>query len=116
MTSVHQKSDSFSGSVDKNLARSSIDSRGSDDGSPLTQHNGHSLPNGDNASDDSADPVERLQRELERAREEKETLATQYRNLLAKLTQMRTTLGNKLQQDAVSIYCLEILDQILYSI
>jgi len=61
--------------------------------------NGHSELNG---VDSSGDPVQRLERELNRAREEKETLATQYRNLLAKLTQMRTSLGNKLQQDAVS--------------
>ncbi|KAG1823634.1 uncharacterized protein BJ212DRAFT_1444722 [Suillus subaureus] len=46
------------------------------------------------------DPVEKLKRELEREREEKENLAAQYRNLLAKLTTMRTSLGNKLQQDA----------------
>jgi hypothetical protein len=47
------------------------------------------------------DPLEQLQRELQRTRDEKETLATQYRNLLSKLTNMRTTLGTKLQQDAV---------------
>lgn len=49
----------------------------------------------------SDDPLERLQRELDVTREEKENLATQYSNLLAKLTQMRNTLGNKLKQDAV---------------
>ena len=47
------------------------------------------------------DPVQRLEQELQRTREEKDALATQYRNLLAKLTTMRTTLGNKLKQDAV---------------
>ncbi|CAL1699133.1 unnamed protein product [Somion occarium] len=47
------------------------------------------------------DPIQRLQRELERTREEKDNLAAQYRNLLAKLTTMRTTLGNKLKQDAL---------------
>ncbi|EJF60500.1 hypothetical protein DICSQDRAFT_155665 [Dichomitus squalens LYAD-421 SS1] len=46
------------------------------------------------------DPVQRLEQELQRTREEKDALATQYRNLLAKLTTMRTTLGNKLKQDA----------------
>ncbi|TDL22744.1 hypothetical protein BD410DRAFT_821056 [Rickenella mellea] len=46
------------------------------------------------------DRYERIQRELERTREEKETLATQYRNLVAKLNTMRTTLGTKLKQDA----------------
>lgn len=55
------------------------------------------------AEDGDGDPIERLQRELERTRDEKEALATQYRNLLAKLTTMRTTLGNKLKQDAVSL-------------
>ena len=47
------------------------------------------------------DPVQRLEQELQRTREEKDALAAQYRNLLAKLTTMRTTLGNKLKQDAV---------------
>jgi hypothetical protein len=47
------------------------------------------------------DPVLELRRQLERTNEEKEHLATQYRSLLAKLTTMRTTLGNKLKQDAV---------------
>lgn len=63
-------------------------------------------PNGTNGTepdedDANLDPVERLQRELQRTKEEKDTLATQYRNLLSKLTTMRTTLGNKLKQDAV---------------
>ncbi|KAF8627337.1 hypothetical protein AX15_004410 [Amanita polypyramis BW_CC] len=56
--------------------------------------------NGRDDDTEDLDPVARLQRELDRAREEKESLATQYRNLLAKLTTMRTTLGNKLKQDA----------------
>jgi hypothetical protein len=51
--------------------------------------------------DTDADPVASLQLQLERTMEEKESLAAQYRTLLAKLTTMRTTLGNKLQQDAV---------------
>ncbi|EPT02100.1 hypothetical protein FOMPIDRAFT_1059377 [Fomitopsis schrenkii] len=50
--------------------------------------------------DEELDPIQRLQRELERTKEEKDTLAAQYRNLLSKLTTMRTTLGNKLKQDA----------------
>jgi hypothetical protein len=49
----------------------------------------------------SNDPVEILRRELDVTKEEKEKLAAQYSNLLAKLTQMRTTLGTKLKQDAV---------------
>jgi len=71
--------------------------------------------NGRTSPDSESDPVAQLQRELERTREEKETLAGQYRNLLAKLTTMRTTLGNKLQQDAVRTlipfmnYCMVLL-------
>jgi hypothetical protein len=60
--------------------------------------------NGSEYSEDSdLDPVERLQKELERTKGEKDVLASQYRTLLSKLTAMRTTLGNKLQQDAVSL-------------
>jgi hypothetical protein len=59
--------------------------------------NGHAK----DAPEDDADPVTRLQRELEKTREEKETLAAQYRNLLSRLTTMKNTLGNKLKQDAV---------------
>ena len=67
-------------------------------------------PNGLNTNGDAQpvsedlDPIQRLEQELQRTREEKDTLATQYRNLLAKLTTMRTTLGNKLKQDAVRAY------------
>lgn len=48
--------------------------------------------------------VESLQRQLQQEREEKENLAAQYHSLLAKLTTMRTSLGNKLKQDAVRVH------------
>jgi uncharacterized protein YlxW (UPF0749 family) len=100
-TSSHSPSNSIS----TREARLSIDSeRSVSNSAPPTLPNGlngHTLSNGKQNEDDDGDQVERLQRELEQTREEKETLATQYRNLLAKLTQMRTTLGNKLKQDAV---------------
>jgi hypothetical protein len=93
------------GSMSQTLSetRLSLDSDRSSTPSPFVHSNGHTLVNGSKKSDDDepSDPVEKLQRELERTREEKETLAAQYRNLLAKLTTMRTTLGNKLKQDAV---------------
>ncbi|KAK0458898.1 uncharacterized protein EV420DRAFT_1270175 [Desarmillaria tabescens] len=81
-----------------NDLRLSVDSDRSQNDSPPVHING---ANGSAPHDsEDGDMVSRLQRELERTREEKEHLATQYRNLLAKLTQMRTTLGNKLGQDA----------------
>lgn len=115
MASSHKPSGSVSGSVDNapKDARSSIDSE-RDVESPPPQQNGHS--NGDAHPDDTDDPIERLQRELERTKDEKEKLATQYRNLLAKLTQMRTTLGNKLQQDAVCSFQVHICAQFTISI
>ena len=75
------------------LSRLSLDS---DRGSPSPP-----VVNGHSNEDDSLDPLTRLQRELDRTKEEKESLAEQYRTLLTKLTTMRTTLGNKLKQDAV---------------
>ncbi|KAI0280191.1 hypothetical protein BGY98DRAFT_965096 [Russula aff. rugulosa BPL654] len=52
---------------------------------------------------DGLDLVSKLQQELERTREEKDDLATQYRNLLGKLQNMRNSLSNKLKQDAVCL-------------
>lgn len=105
MASSHRSSGSISSSSVVKESRASIDSeRGSDVGSPPILQNGvqgHATSNGVGHEDDTDDPVMRLQRELDRTNEEKEKLATQYRNLLGKLTQMRTSLGNKLQQDAV---------------
>ncbi|KDQ09068.1 hypothetical protein BOTBODRAFT_117647 [Botryobasidium botryosum FD-172 SS1] len=65
--------------------------------------------------DDAGGPsrLQVLEEELERTKEEKESLATQYRNLLAKLTTMRTTLGNKLKQDAEELDRREQLVQSL---
>ena len=56
------------------------------------------------------EPVQRLQVELARMKEEKDTLAAQYNSLLAKLTTMRTTLGNKLKQDAVRSSCRSVAE------
>ncbi|KAJ7461844.1 hypothetical protein B0H11DRAFT_1735726 [Mycena galericulata] len=94
--------------------RLSLDSDRSNTSSPPVHNgvNGYSLSNGTQNDDEGpSDPIEKLQRELERTREEKETLAAQYRNLLAKLTTMRTTLGNKLKQDAEELDRREVLVQ-----
>lgn len=81
--------------------RSSQDSERSSTSSPVVGVNGHSRTL---VNEEGLDPIEKLKRELEHERQEKENLAAQYRNLLAKLTTMRTSLGNKLQQDAVRFY------------
>ncbi|PPQ81925.1 hypothetical protein CVT25_013773 [Psilocybe cyanescens] len=104
MANSHRSSGSYSGSV-KNLvkeSRSSIDSERSTDTdvTPPDTNGVHDQSNGTDHGEESDDSIERLQRELDRTKDEKEKLATQYRNLLGKLTQMRTSLGNKLQQDA----------------
>ena len=82
---------------DTNGVRSSLDSDRSSSPSPAKGLNGDA----DDHDLADMDPVERLQAQLERTRQEKDALAAQYNNLLAKLTTMRTTLGNKLKQDAV---------------
>ena len=60
-------------------------------GTPSPRHSGELEP----------DRIIQLQKELEKTRQEKEALATQYQNLVTRLNNMRTTLGNKLKQDAV---------------
>lgn len=65
-----------------------------------------SVSHGRNTSSSSSKPSEQvsiLRGELERVRSEKDTLDEHYRTLLEKVTAMRTTLGNKLKQDAVRI-------------
>lgn len=63
-------------------------------------------PQTDTIEDENGEPiddVQKLQLELERTRAEKDVLADQYNGLLAKLTTMRNTLGNKLKEDAVRL-------------
>lgn len=82
--------------------------------------NGNDEPNHVKETDDEAEGVEafnegalleeqdsngrmaQLQAELERITSERDTFQSQYRGLLGKLSNMRTTLGDKLRQDAVS--------------
>ena len=51
----------------------------------------------------SESDIDRFQSELQKTKDEKDALATQYNNLLTKLTDMRTRLGAKLKQDAVCL-------------
>jgi hypothetical protein len=82
-------------------SRSSFDSDRSS--SPSVTTNG--VVNGrKHSTEDDSDPISKLKLQLERTKEEKEALAAQYRTLLAKLTTMKTSLGNKLKQDAVCGY------------
>lgn len=95
--SAQSPSRPFSPAAVQNGARTSTDSEPSTSGLLV-----NGAAHRDDADQDlDTGPLERLQRQLARERAEKEDLTTQYRNLLAKLTTMRTTLGNKLKQDAV---------------
>ncbi|KIK21285.1 hypothetical protein PISMIDRAFT_681520 [Pisolithus microcarpus 441] len=60
----------------------------------------HPVTNGRVHTPENGQDSESLRRKLQQALEEKEDLSTQYHNLLAKLTAMRTSLGTKLKQDA----------------
>jgi predicted nucleic acid-binding Zn-ribbon protein len=63
--------------------------------------------NGRNSEEDAPeDRIAELEAELERTKEERENYASQYQALLARIQTMRTTLGNKLREDAVGIYYL----------
>ncbi|KAF8314968.1 hypothetical protein DL93DRAFT_2036492, partial [Clavulina sp. PMI_390] len=60
----------------------------------------HSNGTSKGGSSQPSDQISVLRAELERTRAEKDTLDEHYRTLLDKVTAMRTTLGNKLKQDA----------------
>jgi hypothetical protein len=72
---------------------------------PVEKLNGLHI-NGDNEDDELPNTVDALKAELERVRAEKDTLASQYSSLVQKLNAMRTSVANKLQQDAVRLHCL----------
>ena len=59
-------------------------------------------PTSDVEDEEEAEKSE-LRQSYARVKSEKEQLETQYRSLLAKLTSMRNTLGDKLKQDAVGL-------------
>ena len=103
MSSWQPPSRPFSPAVVPNGARTSTDSEPTTNALAINGMAPHD--DADQDQDPDMDPLERLQRQLARERAEKEDLATQYRNLLGKLTTMRTTLGNKLKQDAVRPFC-----------
>ncbi|KAG8741949.1 hypothetical protein FRC10_002261 [Ceratobasidium sp. 414] len=57
----------------------------------------------DEAPKTNEERIAQLEQELEKTRAESDSWAEQYRTLLAKLTTMRATLANKLQQDAAEL-------------
>lgn len=79
------------------------DTKDLSNGSLLNGVNGKSTPSPRHSGEHSSpDRTIKLEKELERTKQEKEALSTQYQNLVTRLNNMRTTLGNKLKQDAVS--------------
>lgn len=74
--------------------------------SPVNGHAAATTPtlqeDASNGAEASTLSRQSLMDELARAREERDGLESQYKGLLGKLTQMRSTLGDRLRQDAVS--------------
>ena len=75
--------------------RSSVD-KAKGNGSVSVEGNGSSIRGGST--------LEEVHAELERTKQEKETLEGQYRTLLDRLSDMKSKIGLKLQEDAVRIY------------
>ena len=82
-------------------------SQDGDSNGSATKFEDNPTVNGTNGSAVHGESVEFLQMELQRERKEKETLASQYQNLVSRLNTMRTTLGTKLKQDAVRAYSVD---------
>ncbi|PWN23431.1 hypothetical protein BCV69DRAFT_281049 [Microstroma glucosiphilum] len=65
-----------------------------------TSDSGHTIADSADQDDPSSMNREELMDELKRVREERDGFEGQYKGLLGKLTQMRSTLGDRLRQDA----------------
>lgn len=96
-------------SLDSTRSTTSLSSLPNGD-TTTTASNGTAVPaiSEDEASTSSPREAE-LSQQLAQIQAEKETLEGQYRGLLSKLTTMRSTLGDKLKQDAVRL-ALPFLD------
>lgn len=64
------------------------------------EEQGYSAENG--GTEEENERIRILEEELDRTREDRDAWENQYQGLLAKLTTMRNTVGDKLKQDAVS--------------
>lgn len=73
----------------------------------LTKPNQNGTSNGLSSAASHSDEIQEIKSELEKTRQERDSFESQYKGLLAKLTQMRTTLGDRLRQDAVSSIAVE---------
>lgn len=104
MSANHQPRRSFSPSHTHARSSLDVDSEHPSSSSSSSSQASTSAPNGSPPVDgDAPHSLEALQKQLQQARDERDHHATQYQSLLARLTTMRTTLGNKLKQDAVRI-------------
>lgn len=69
---------------------------------PISQNDSNHNNHNNNHDEDDQDQIQLLESELAQTRQERDQLNGQYRGLLGKLTQMRSSLGEKLREDAVS--------------
>lgn len=96
-------------SLDTLLERPSVNGANGISELEHVEEEGHDEPEAAQVDDEGEPSDERggderiaqLQAELERVSSERDTFQSQYRGLLGKLSNMRTTLGDKLRQDAV---------------
>jgi len=77
------------------------------EGGPEAQENGHEYQTerqqGSGELEEEDERIRILEDELERTRQDRDAWEQQYQSLLAKLTTMRQTVGDKIKQDAVSL-------------
>lgn len=83
--------------------RKSVEVQSSADGGPAADSGAAAAWPEDEEVEEKAGETsaEGLRQELARARRERDDFEAQYKGLLGKLTQMRSTLGERLRQDAV---------------
>src|ERR1700761_2786524 len=74
----------------------------------ILKANGNHRSSDDDDDDQENDKVARLEEELQRAKEERENYASQYRTLLSRIEKMKTSLGTKLKLDAVRAFLVHI--------
>jgi hypothetical protein len=106
-TVAHQEDASVTPDADERIRQAEVEAETEDNNGGVAEADEAGGEEEEDDEDQEQDRIQALESELAQTVREKEHLSTQYRTLLGKLQAMRSSLGEKLKEDAVSVFlCL----------
>lgn len=106
-TVAHQEDASVTADADERIRQAEVEAETENNNGEAAEADEAGGEEDEDDEDQEQDRIQALESELAQTVREKEHLSTQYRTLLGKLQAMRNSLGEKLKEDAVSVFlCL----------